>query len=262
MAGESAREVARRQREKAERLARAAEAWERGADGEAETGRVLAALPSDQWAVFHDVAWPGRPRANIDHVVVGPGGVFVIDSKNWSGEIRVRGDVLRQNGRQRERAVIAAAEASLTVASLGLPAAVGSVVPVLCFVRDEPVTGWARDVLVCSTANVVDMLTSRSVVLDVEVVSRTKRQLEREFRSAGDERSAASAVRARPAASLAPGHTPASSRRPARNRSGRRRSGSSIGSLGKAVLALSIAWVGLRYPDGVTEFVQGLLSRR
>ena len=33
--------------------------------------------------------------------------------------------------------------------------------PVLCFVRDEPVTGWARDVMVCSTATLEQMLLSR-----------------------------------------------------------------------------------------------------
>lgn len=69
---------------------RAAELYERGADGEAATAQALDALPKDQWTVFHDVRWPGRKLANVDHVVVGPGGVFVIDSKNWSGRVEVR----------------------------------------------------------------------------------------------------------------------------------------------------------------------------
>lgn len=63
MAQESAREMARRQRERAERLAQSAEAWERGADGEAATARALDALPPSEWTVFHDVRWPGRQRA-------------------------------------------------------------------------------------------------------------------------------------------------------------------------------------------------------
>ena len=62
--------------------------------------------------------WPGRRFANIDHVVVGPGGVFVIDSKNWSGDVRVVEGTLRQNGRSREKAVASAADASLAVAEL------------------------------------------------------------------------------------------------------------------------------------------------
>jgi Nuclease-related domain len=41
----------------------------------------LAALERQGWAVLHDLAVP-RSRANIDHLVIGPGGVFVIDSKH------------------------------------------------------------------------------------------------------------------------------------------------------------------------------------
>ena len=116
MAGESARESARRQREKAARLQRSAELWERGADGEQATAAALDALPKDTWTVFHDVHWPGRKYANVDHVAVGPSGIFVIDSKNWSGMITIRDNVLRQSGRAREDAVVGAAEAALAVA--------------------------------------------------------------------------------------------------------------------------------------------------
>jgi hypothetical protein len=35
---------------------------------------------------LHDLAVPGS-RANIDHLVVGPGGVFVIDSKQYRGSL-------------------------------------------------------------------------------------------------------------------------------------------------------------------------------
>lgn len=93
MAGESAREFARRQREKAARLEGSAERWERGAQGEDVTAAALDDLAGRGWTTFHDVRWPGRPRANIDHIVVGPTGVFVIDTKNWSGDIRVVGEV-------------------------------------------------------------------------------------------------------------------------------------------------------------------------
>lgn len=184
MARESAREMARRQRERAERLARSAEAWERGADGEAATARALDALPPSEWTVFHDVRWPGRQRVNIDHVAVGPGGVFVIDAKNWSGSVRVDDNALRQNGRQRETAVVGAAQAGLAIARMATTARPCAVTPVLCFVRDEPITGWARDVMVCSTANIVTMLTTRPVVFDAEAIRATTTHLDLEFRTA------------------------------------------------------------------------------
>src|SRR6476661_7174500 len=117
MAGESARERALRARQKAERLERIADNYEKGADGEAATAAVLAALPPE-WLTLHDLRWPGRRFANIDHVVIGPGGVFVVDSKKWSGRVSVDGGVLRQNGRSREKAIAGCADAALAVAAL------------------------------------------------------------------------------------------------------------------------------------------------
>lgn len=169
MAGESASDAARRMREKAERLARSAERWERGAAGERVTAAVLAGLPRTEWTVFHDVRWPGRRLANVDHVAIGPPGVFVIDSKNWSGSVGVRDNVLRHNGRKREPTVANAAEAALAVAGLTRLVGPDLVFPVLCFVRDEQITGWARDVMVCSTANLQQMLLTRPRVLEADV---------------------------------------------------------------------------------------------
>ena len=163
MAGESAREEARRARIKAERLARRAEMFERGAEGESATAGVLSMLPAD-WTVIHDVRWPSRRLANIDHVVVGPGGIFVIDSKNWSGEVTVKNGHLRQNRRSREKVVASCADAGLAIAELAGPHA-GHVNPVLSFATDQAMTGWCRDVMVCSTPTLLEMLLSRPMVL-------------------------------------------------------------------------------------------------
>jgi hypothetical protein len=93
---------------------------------------VLAALPPE-WTVFHDVHWPGRSKANIDHVVIGPAGVFVIDSKNWSGSITALEGVLRRNGYSRDVAVGGARAAAEAVAGLVPSLSRGAFVPVLCF---------------------------------------------------------------------------------------------------------------------------------
>lgn len=181
-AGGSARQVAKRSREKAERLMRHAELYERGAAGEERTAEVLRALPAE-WTVLHDVSWPGRRMANIDHVVIGPAGIFVIDSKNWSGRLVVDGEVLRQNGRAREHAVAGCADAGLAISELGAAFA-PYVVPVLCFVRDEPVTGHARDVMVCSTANLLTMLMTRPVRMTADHVRTASWQLDAGLRAA------------------------------------------------------------------------------
>jgi hypothetical protein len=65
-------------------------AWRRGAAGERRTARLLCPLDRQGWAVLHDLALPGS-RANIDHLVIGPGGVFVIDSKQYRGRLQLDG---------------------------------------------------------------------------------------------------------------------------------------------------------------------------
>jgi hypothetical protein len=48
----------------------------------------LAALERDEWVVLHDLAIPGS-RANLDHLVIGPGGVFVVGSKQYRGRLQL-----------------------------------------------------------------------------------------------------------------------------------------------------------------------------
>jgi Nuclease-related domain len=73
-------------------------AWRRGAAGERRTARVLAPLERYGWAVLHDLAIPGS-QANIDHLVIGPGGVVVIDSKQHRGRLRLDRSGLLWHGR-------------------------------------------------------------------------------------------------------------------------------------------------------------------
>ncbi|MBU6402009.1 MAG: NERD domain-containing protein [Verrucomicrobia bacterium] len=63
------------------------EAMRRGVQGEAIVGRILADFP-DEFCVINDVT---TPFGNLDHVVVGPTGVFVLDSKSWRGVVSADG---------------------------------------------------------------------------------------------------------------------------------------------------------------------------
>jgi Nuclease-related domain len=65
-----------------------ASAWRRGAAGERRTARRLGPLERHGWAILHDLAVPDS-RANLDHLVIGPGGVFVIDSKQYRGRLQL-----------------------------------------------------------------------------------------------------------------------------------------------------------------------------
>jgi nuclease-like protein len=66
--------------------------WRRGRDGERRTARALRPLTRHGWTVVHDL---DSEYGNLDHVVVGPSGVFLLDSKNLGGEVSVEGGVLR-----------------------------------------------------------------------------------------------------------------------------------------------------------------------
>jgi Nuclease-related domain len=112
-------------------------AWQRGLDGERRTGEVLASLETAGWVVLHDLHWPGRPFANIDHIAIGPAGVFVIDSKYWAGSLVVRDGVLRQNGNRRSDACEGAAAATAAVAAYLEPQHRSLASGVLCLV-DQP----------------------------------------------------------------------------------------------------------------------------
>jgi len=74
--------------------------WQAGAEGELETSKLLAALEDRDFEVLHDLRIPGS-RANIDHVVVGPTGVWVIETKSVKGSVRVRGRDLFVGGRRK-----------------------------------------------------------------------------------------------------------------------------------------------------------------
>lgn len=56
--------------------------WKTGADGELATARQLAGLPP-HWTVRHDLDRVPGVKGNVDHVIVGPGGLFSLETKSW-----------------------------------------------------------------------------------------------------------------------------------------------------------------------------------
>lgn len=75
--------------------------WVTGLRGERAVGRALEALPPT-YRVLHDL---DTGRGNVDHVVIGPTGVFAIETKEWNGRFSSRNGRLFHNGRE-ERQVL------------------------------------------------------------------------------------------------------------------------------------------------------------
>jgi hypothetical protein len=60
---------------------------DRGASGEEQVGRLLAQLPRHGWQVFHDAT---LEHGNIDHIALGPAGLFTVETKSHPGPVRVQ----------------------------------------------------------------------------------------------------------------------------------------------------------------------------
>lgn len=72
--------------------------WARGAAGEREVGHRLEQLRAQGWYVLHSVPI-GTRGADIDHLLIGPGGVFCINTKNHSrASVWVSENVIMVNG--------------------------------------------------------------------------------------------------------------------------------------------------------------------
>lgn len=61
--------------------------WRSGRRGERRVERNLSDKLSDEYSLYNDVLLKGERSGNIDHIVVGPTGIFVIETKNNGGTI-------------------------------------------------------------------------------------------------------------------------------------------------------------------------------
>jgi hypothetical protein len=122
------------------RLDPEARSWYIGALGEIEVGRMLASL-GPEWFVRHSIPI-GADTTDVDHLVIGPGGVFAINTKHHRGAAVWVGDhVLRINNSNTAYLNIAQGE-GIDVArrlqrKVGFPVAV---TPVLAVLNARPVT--------------------------------------------------------------------------------------------------------------------------
>ena len=92
--------------------------WRMGALAERRTASRLAALDPAAFCVLHDRALPGAPSANLDHLVIGLTGAYVITSRRWTLGVRLWSDRHRlwAGGRPIVHLQAATARAAHTVA--------------------------------------------------------------------------------------------------------------------------------------------------
>jgi hypothetical protein len=147
-------------------------AWRRGAAGERRTARLLDPLQWHGWVVLHDLAVPGS-RANVDHLVIGPGGVFVIDSKDYRGRLQLDGSGRLWHGRYSLSATLLAVDFEADRAAQALVDPEVVVVPIVA-VHGAQVP-WGKVVVngvpVVAARRLPSMLRSLPAVLSPERVA-------------------------------------------------------------------------------------------
>jgi hypothetical protein len=164
------------------------DAWRIGAEGERKTARYLDGLAEAGFIVLHDRKVPGY-GGNLDHVAIGPTGVWAIETKNVAGKVEINGDTLRIRGYRQDKmvdqvyreatAVQVALGESLT--RLGL-----TVTPVICLHRGE--LPWfnktVRGVRLASGRQLVRLLRDGDVRLSGEQVHALVSEADRLLRPA------------------------------------------------------------------------------
>jgi hypothetical protein len=129
----------------------------KGARGEERVARVLAFLPSG-YRVFHGLSMSSgmfSQARDYDHVVVGPTGVFVVETKNWSGKITMEDGKILQDGEEPDRPPLEQVKEGASDLRRRLAEDVDvdvAVQPVLCFVGGalQGGTTGASGVVVCA----------------------------------------------------------------------------------------------------------------
>lgn len=67
--------------------------------GEKQVTKLLSNRLNDDYLLLNDL-YLRSGGGDIDHIVLGPSGVFVLETKNWSGEITCHGDDWQRMGRR------------------------------------------------------------------------------------------------------------------------------------------------------------------
>lgn len=106
----------------------------KGARGEERVAGILRALP-DRYHVFNDFVAGGN---HVDHVVVGPAGVFAVETKNWKGAVTVEEGSILIDGQLPTRSPLdqVLREARQVKAALVRSGWNGPVTPILAFASD------------------------------------------------------------------------------------------------------------------------------
>jgi hypothetical protein len=70
-----------------------------GWEGEKQVAKLLANALSDDYYLINDL-YLRDGGGDIDHIILGPNGVFVLETKNWRGNFSCKGDEWKREGQR------------------------------------------------------------------------------------------------------------------------------------------------------------------
>ncbi|HEY5011279.1 MAG TPA: nuclease-related domain-containing protein, partial [Acidimicrobiia bacterium] len=154
--------------------------WARGEDGEKLVAAELDGLSPDRWRVFHSIP-RGPSGTDIDHLVIGVGGVFTLNTKNVSANVWVAERVLMVGGTRKSYLPAAVHEANDVARRLEWSGSSSSVDvrPVLVFTRPVTIKAMPADVSVIDAGAVRRWLESQAHVLTPAQVHEIARVADR-----------------------------------------------------------------------------------
>src|SRR5438477_4268030 len=156
-------------------------AWRVGAYGEEEVARRLDKLP-DGWCVLHAIP-VGEKGSDIDHVIIGPGGVFTLNTKNHSrGKVWVAQNSFLVNGQKTDYLRNSRYEAKRAAKLLSAACTFNvTVTPIIVVMASSlNVKAKPEGVEVVARKQIVKWLSRRPVTLTPEAVDRIFAQARRD----------------------------------------------------------------------------------
>lgn len=158
-------------------------AWAVGAEGERKTASYLEPLRAEGYVILHDRKVTGY-GGNLDHFVIGPTGLWAIETKSLRGKVEIRGDTLRIGGHRRDK-IIDQVKQEATVIQVVLGESLARhglrVTPVICLHRGELpfFNKTVRSVRLASGRQLVKLLRSGNQILSPAQVEMLGREADR-----------------------------------------------------------------------------------
>ncbi|MBE0069209.1 nuclease-related domain-containing protein [Thermoanaerobacterium thermosaccharolyticum] len=141
-----------------------------GAKGEQEIAELLEALP-DEYVVFNNIFYENR---KIDHIVIGPTGVYLIETISSRGKVEIKNDKILINGYQYKTLGRMFSNVFWLKNFLGVDFVKGIVVFTKAFV---PLDSEIKNIMIVNKKYLVDKIINEKQYMDKDTIEYLKNKV-------------------------------------------------------------------------------------